>query len=136
MAAGMGLSSNQGRLKLDLTGYSLLCSSSWPQHQSFSDLFVWNENQLTHQHVQHFQGRRPPLSPVTRPDTGAPGAVRSPAQISALQLGGPATSWLGFAHRGRPSPPPVATSFRRFSKQEQLSPSPHSPGYSIFASVQ
>lgn len=39
------------------------------------------------------------------PDAGATGAVKSPAQISALPQGGPVTSWLGFALGGRHSCP-------------------------------
>lgn len=86
--------------------------------------------------MRNFQARSSPLLPVTWPDAGVTGAVRNPAQISAPHHAGPAASWLGLALRGTHSPPPVATSFRCFSKQEQLSQSLHSPGYSIFAGME
>lgn len=57
---------------------------------------------------------------------GAVGAVNGPAPISGPHHWIQQLPGLGFTLRNRPLLPPVATSFRYFSKQEQLSQSLHS----------
>lgn len=105
MAPGRESSPNQGRLKLDPTGSSLLRSSSWPLFRAFLiSLFGTKTNGLTNtcgisrEEVLHRpQGHDQTLGPQVL------SGVRSKSRLSSLAGG--TTSWLGFALRGRPSPP-------------------------------
>lgn len=99
MAAGMEFSPNQGRLKLDLTGYSLLWSSSWPLiRASLISLFGMKTNGLTntcrisreevlHCHQRQAQTLGPQVLSGVRPQSRLPsvGAQRLPGW--ALLLG-------------------------------------------------
>lgn len=139
MAPGRESSPNQGRLQLDPTGSSLLCSSSWPLFRAFLiSLFGTKTNGLTNtcrisrEEVLH---RHQVTRDMTRPWDHRCCQESSPNLSSPAWPGARLPGWA-LLFGADLHPPPVATSFRRFSKQEQLSPSSHSPGYSIFASMQ